>query len=54
MKKSQNDFLYKVGKHEQFTDSINFKKANKLPKMKLADHDAMLFHTPFVPTVRQR
>ena len=31
MKKSRNDFLYKVGKHEQFTDSM---KANKLPKVK--------------------
>ena len=34
MKKSQNDSLYKVGKYEQFTDSINFKKTNKLPKVK--------------------
>ena len=24
MKKSRNDSLYKVGKYEQFTDSINF------------------------------
>ena len=34
MKKSRNDSLYKVGKYEQFTYSINSKKANKLPKAK--------------------
>ena len=30
----QNDSLYEVGKYEQFTDSTNFKKANKLPEVK--------------------
>ena len=34
MKKSRNDSLYEVGKYEQFTDSMNVKKANKLPKVK--------------------
>ena len=35
MKKPQNDSLYKVGtKYEQFTDSTNVKKANKVPKVK--------------------
>ena len=34
MKKSRNDSLYTVGKYEQFTDSTNFKKANKLTKVR--------------------
>ena len=38
-------------------DSTNFKKANKLLKMKkiyIADRDALPLHTTLVPTVRQR
>ena len=55
--------VHPVGtKYEQSIDSTNFKKANKLPKVKniyteLAcrpDCDAMLFRTPFVPTVRRK
>ena len=37
-------------------DSTNFKKANKLLKMKkiyIADRDALPLHTTLVPTVRQ-
>ena len=36
------------------TRAKNSPDSNKLPKVKLADHDAMLLPTPFVPTVRQR
>ena len=33
MKKPLNDSLYKFEKYEKFTDSTNFKKANKLLKL---------------------